>query len=109
MIFPLQLSRVCLVHRCVDFRKGHEGLLAEAYKLGLSPYKGDLVVFVGRRKNRLKILAADTTGVWVLSKMFHNGIIPREFSFINDPEVSVIAPSAVQLLVEGTKFKALLP
>lgn len=105
MFFPVPLRRVALVHERVDFRKGHDGLMGEAYRLGLSPYDGDLVVFVGRRRDRLKLLAADSTGLWVWYKRLHAGNVPREFLFLTDPTVSFIAPSTVNKLLEGTKFQ----
>jgi hypothetical protein len=82
--------------------------LGESYRLGLSPYEGDIIVFVGRNKNRLKILAADETGLWLCSKLLHEGTVSRDFKFLNDSSVSIIAPSVVQLLIEGTKFKPVL-
>ena len=105
MFFPIALHRVCLVASRVDFRKGHDGLLGEAYRLGLSPYHGDLVIFVGRRRDSLKLLAADSTGLWLWYKKFHEGTIAREFRFLTDPAVSFIAPSTVNRLLEGTKFQ----
>ncbi|MDQ3230468.1 MAG: IS66 family insertion sequence element accessory protein TnpB [Pseudobdellovibrionaceae bacterium] len=104
MFFPA-FRRVGLVHARVDFRKGHCGLLAASYNYGLSPYEGDLVVFVGRHKDRLKILAADTSGLWVWYKILNEGSIARDFKFLSDPTVSFIAPSAVNKLLEGTKFQ----
>jgi len=98
------IKRVCLVHHRVSFRNQHEGLLGEAYKLGLKPYDGDLVVFVGRRKSAVKLLFTDPTGIWVGYKRFHKGCVPREFKFLEDPTATVIAPSEVSRLIEGSQF-----
>jgi transposase len=39
-------------------RRGHDGLVAFVRGvLGADPYQGDLFVFVGRTRDRLKILA----------------------------------------------------
>ena len=105
MFFPAPIRRVGLVHVRVDFRKGHSGLLGAAYSYGLSPYDGDLVVFVGRHKDRMKLLAADSTGLWVWYKILNEGTVARDFKFLSDPTVSFIAPSTVNKLLEGTKFQ----
>jgi hypothetical protein len=99
------VRRVCLVHEMVDFRCGHDGLLGAAYRLGLSPYDGDLVVFVGRRKDRIKLLAADPSGLWVAYKRLHSGTVSRDFKFLEDRSISTIPPSTVTKLLEGTKFE----
>ncbi len=36
--------------------------------LGHDPYAGDIYVFVGRAKNRVKIIAWDRSGFWLCSK-----------------------------------------
>ena len=47
-MLPVTLRRVLLAQHRVDFRKGMDGLLAEAYRLGAEPYNGDCVLFVKR-------------------------------------------------------------
>jgi hypothetical protein len=47
-MLPVKIRRVILAHHRVDFRKGPDGLLGEAYLLGADPYSGDCVVFVKR-------------------------------------------------------------
>jgi len=98
------IKRLCLVHHKVSFRNQHEGLLGEAYRLKLNPYDGDLVVFVGRGKKAIKLLFADQSGIWVGYKKFHEGVVSRDFKFLQDPTASVVAPSTVSKLIEGSKF-----
>jgi hypothetical protein len=105
MIPIMEVKRVCLLHVRVDFRKMHDGLLGEAYKLGVSPYDGDMVIFVGRRKDRIKILFSDNNGLWVLYKRFHNGSLSKKFKFLDDPSTTVISPSQVLNLLEGGNSK----
>ncbi len=105
MIYPaLALKRLCLVRHKVSFRMQHEGLLSVAYRLGLNPYEGDLVVFIGRRKNAIKFLFSDHTGIWMGYKMFCNGTVARDFKFLQDETVTVVAPSEITRLIEGSKF-----
>jgi hypothetical protein len=101
MIPMMEVKRVCLLHVKVSFRNGHDGLLGEAYKLGLEPYRGDMIVFIGPKKDRLKILFSDGTGLLVLYKRFNIGTLARKFKFFEDPLTTVITPAQVLNLIEG--------
>jgi transposase len=99
------VKRVCLVHNRVDFRMGHDGLLGESYRLGLAPYDGDLVIFVGRGRNTIKLLVFDGTGLWVLYKKFKSGSLRRQFRFMNEPAVSTVSINEVALLLAGVQYQ----
>ncbi len=68
MLPPAKLRFIHLAMHRVDFRRSHDGLLAEAYKMGLDPFAGDVVLFIGRCRRRMKLLFADNTGLWVDAK-----------------------------------------
>lgn len=104
MIPVTSIRRVALVHNKVDFRKGHDGLMGVSYELGLSPYEGDLVIFVGRRRTSIKILLFDGSGLWLLYKKFKGGSLRRQFKFLQTKEVSTISLGEVSLLIEGAKY-----
>ena len=40
MIFSNRNRRIFVANYVVDFRKNHDGLLAETFKLNLNPFKG---------------------------------------------------------------------
>ena len=66
--------RVYLAVEPVDMRKSFDGLFAVASQaLGEDPLSGALFVFSNRRRNRLKILFWDGTGLWVLAKRLEKG------------------------------------
>ena len=55
--------RIFLARQAVDMRKGCASLAALVENaLGHDPYAGDIFVFVGRRKNRVKLIAWDRSG-----------------------------------------------
>lgn len=104
MIALTTVRRVCLVHRRVDFRLEHDGLLGESYNLSLKPYEGYMVIFVGRHRRSLKILLFDGGGMWVLYKKFKEISLRNQFKFLSDVTVSCISLAEVSLLLEGTSY-----
>jgi len=61
--------RVFLARAVVDMRKSYQ-TLADVVRLqmGMNPLSGDVFVFVGRDRTRVKVLAWDACGYWVCSK-----------------------------------------
>lgn len=100
MLPIINVHRICLVNFKVDFRLGHDGLLGATYKLGLAPYQGDMIVFVGRRKDRLKILFADPSGLCLFYKKFHKGSLYKKFKFLNDLSITDVTKEQVMGLLE---------
>jgi hypothetical protein len=91
------------MHR-VDFRKSHDGLLAEAYRMDLDPYAGDVVLFIGRCRHRMKLLFADETGLWLAFKRFNSHAIKTKFRFLEDPQCNQITMAELQMFFEGTAY-----
>ena len=60
MIFPSNRVRIMVATKPVDFRKGHDGLVAYVQS-ALRPFTG--TVFVFRAKRRLKLVYWDGTGL----------------------------------------------
>ena len=74
MIIPAQGLRIVLAVRPVDFRCGHDALAALVQNtLGLDPHSGLIVVFRSKRKDRLKILPRDGTGIMLIYKRLGEG------------------------------------
>ena len=70
-------GRIFLATAPVDMRRGHDGL--EAFvcsELGADPYQGDLFVFVGRTRDRLKILSWERGGFVLIYKRLARGEPP---------------------------------
>lgn len=97
-------QRLFVAQHCVDFRRQHDGLLGEAFKMKLDPFKGDIVIFVGRRKNRIKVLYADATGLWVSCKRFTMECMKTRFHFILDPSCRSISAGELSMLLEGSAY-----
>jgi len=91
--------RVYLAAQPVDLRRGHDGLIAivrSAWRL--NPFDGHLFVFLGKRGDRVKILAWDRNGFVLYYKRLSKG----RFSL---PE---IAPGAERVEMDPTTLAMLL-
>lgn len=66
--------RIWLSSAPCDMRRGYDGLLAEVKRTcSEDPFGGHLFVFVGRRKNRVKILWWDRGGLVLYCKRLEKG------------------------------------
>ena len=66
--------RVYLAAEPVDLRRGHDGLVALVrHTWRLNPFDGHLFVFLGRRRDRVKILAWDRNGFVLYYKRLSQG------------------------------------
>lgn len=67
-------TRVYLAAGATDMRKGFDGLFGIARdRLGIDPMSGHLFVFCNGRRNRLKVLYWDGSGLWICSKRLEKG------------------------------------
>src|SRR5690606_26149708 len=74
MILPAQNIRIMVAAKPVDFRRGHDGLVAVVQsELGLDPHSGVVVVFRSRRADRIKVLLWDGTGLVMVYKRLEQG------------------------------------
>ena len=66
--------QIFLISGATDMRKSFDGLAGIARELlGATPASRELFLFCNRRKNRLKILVYDESGVWLLAKRLDKG------------------------------------
>ena len=74
MLSPGPATKIYLAVGVTDMRKSFNGLyaLVEA-TLESDPLSGHLFVFCNRRRDRIKILCFDGTGLWVCAKRLEQG------------------------------------
>jgi len=91
---------VCL--EAIDMRKGFEGLAGLVAERFAEPLTGGaLFVFGNRRRNRLKILYFDGTGLWLMTKRLEQGTFswPRP---VDAKQAALrLAPEAFAMLTDG--------
>lgn len=103
LAFPANL-RILLAVEPVDMRKQFNGLWAEAqHRLGEDPFGGSLFVFTNKRRNMVKLLYWDGSGVWVFAKRLEKG----RFSWPvgSDSKKLSLASEAMTMLIAGIDLK----
>lgn len=69
MIGPGSDAKVLIYTKPIDFRCGIDTLVAKVqHELSQDPWRGVPYIFRSKRKDRLKILWFDGTGIWLMTK-----------------------------------------
>lgn len=106
-MIPATIRRVVLARHRVDFRKGCDGMLAEAHQLGADPYQGDCVLFVKRDHRQLRALMGDAIGLYLVTRRFEGGRLSVLTDFALRPSGTPISSAELSLLLEGARFTVL--
>jgi len=103
--FHAQLKVFVATSPC-DLRMSFNGLWnAAQQQLGEDPKSGALFAFTNRRRNRIKLLYFDGTGVCILAKRLEEGTFAWPQS-AGEPGAKIkLAPQALQLLLDGVELK----
>jgi transposase len=93
--------RIFVFTEPVDMRRGFDRLaLLARDKLQQDPRSGALLIFTGRRRDRLKALWWDRNGYCILYKRFHESVF--------ELPVSLDAESGASVRIDGQKLAVLL-
>lgn len=103
-MLPVAVRRVLLVEHRVDFRKGFDGLLAEAYRVGATPYDGDCIVFIKKDRTQIRALVGDSIGLYLISRRFEGGRLRELLKFAEQPSARTVSAGELALLLEGSSF-----
>lgn len=89
-----------------DMRKSFNGLYAAAQEhLGEDPRSGALFVFCNKRRNRIKTLYFDGTGLWVSAKRLERGCFSWPKPSRGGQSKLRLAPEALVLLLDGVDLR----
>ncbi len=104
MIFTRGL-RVCLAVESADLRRGFEGLaLMVREVLREDERSSQIFVFTNRRRDRVRLLYWDGSGLWLMTKRLEQGT----FAWPRVPEGAVklaLRAEALELLLSGIDLK----
>jgi transposase len=92
-----------------DMRKSINGLSAIVqYELSLNPLSGHLFVFLGKRKNAVKILFWDRDGFCLFQKKLELGVFHKPvLQVLDNTLVAMIEPKEMTLLLQGVELDKL--
>jgi transposase len=92
-------TRIFVALAPVDMRQGFNGLSAWVQTvLGQEPTSGHWFVFLNKRRNRLKVLLWDGSGLWVCSKRLERGTFARP---AGEGKSQCLRPEELTLLIHG--------
>lgn len=92
--------RIFLHRESVDFRKAHDGLVAIVRQsLDADPLDGSLYVFLNKRRDRIKLLQWDGSGLWLHYKRLEAG------TFRGLDRGPIISRAELGMLLEGVELK----
>lgn len=96
--------RIFLARAPIDMRKGAVSLTALVeHALDKDPYQGDIFLFVGRQRNRIKVIVWDQSGFWICAKRLERGTfaIPADTVGVEKTGAAPLSTAEVHLLLEG--------
>jgi len=97
--------RVFLAVEPVDLRKSFNGLYSIVLdRLEEDPCSGALFVFTNKRRNRVKTLYFDGTGMWVMIKRLEEGRFTWPKGVGGNGKLD-LAPEALSLLLDGVDLR----
>lgn len=103
MLALTSATRVFVVSGATDMRKGYNGLSAIVeHQLKTDPLSGHVFAFCNRRKDRIKLLVWDGSGLWVSGKRLERGTFAWPQNGQRSMEMSV---EEVTLLLSGIDLK----
>ena len=98
--------KIRLILPAVDMRKSFEGLTGVLRELSIENLNAQyLYVFSNKRRNRVKLLYFDRTGVYVVAKRLEEGTFSWPPPGKKDEQVFPLAPEALQLLLDGVDLR----
>jgi transposase len=97
-------TRIFLAVAPVDMRKQFNGLWAAVQQqLGEDPFNGALFIFTNKRRNLVKVLYWDGSGVWVLAKRLEKG--RYSWPIGSDRKKLSLTPESMTMLLAGIDLR----
>ena len=102
-------TRIYLAPGATDMRKGFEGLYGLVRdRLQCEPLSGHIFLFCNARRNRLKLIYWDGSGLWVCGKRLQRGCFG--WPQVRPGEVKVsLTPEEFTMLIGGMDLQAAKP
>ena len=100
-------ARIFVALEPVDLRQGFNGLHGLVQnRLKSDPLNGHLYLFTNRRRNRLKVLYWDGSGLWLCTKRLERGTFGWPQGMEADGVSSSLSQEELALLVSGLELRS---
>ena len=103
-MFSIPVKNIYLANNLVDMRKSFNTLSEYvSFTLGKDPLSGDAFVFIGKNRNRLKVLIWEESGFWLCNKRLEKGSYSKLLidSLCNGEKGTNLSQSQWHNLLEG--------
>ena len=99
--------RIFLCRQPVDMRKSFDSLSdLVRTQVGMNPLGGDVLVFIGKDRTRVKVLRWERSGFWLCAKRLETARFDQPVASVDAVRSGVIALSGAQL---ATLLEQVLP
>lgn len=96
------VQRLFIATELVDMRKSFDTLTdVVRYQMSENPLSGDAYIFVGKRKNRVKVLFWEESGFWLCAKRLEKGRFQWPLEVSGKEQSIQITRAQWQMLLEG--------
>jgi len=100
-------TRVFVAVAPVDLRQGFNGLHGLVqHRLGADPLSGHFYLFTNRRRNRLKVLYWDGSGLWLCTKRLEKGTFGWPQAAAAAEVTASLRAEEFALLVSGLELRS---
>lgn len=72
--------------------------------MNLDPFNGDVVIFIGKGRRKIKVLYADGTGLWLSAKKFTMEAMKTQLRFLLEPTCRTITQAELAMIAEGSSY-----
>jgi transposase len=96
--------RIFIARAATDMRKSFNTLAALVeHQLGHDPFAGDVFVFIGKHRNRMKVLVWDASGFWLCARRLEQGTfaVPQPLLEAGSKSIVQVSPAEMALVLEG--------
>jgi len=98
--------KIRIILPAVDMRKSFDGLTGVLRDFNLNKLNSQyLYVFSNKRRNRIKLLYFDRTGIYVVAKRLERGTFAWPPAGKKGEQVLPLAPEALNLLLDGVDLR----
>ena len=105
MFFPEATTKIWLYTQATDMRKSFNGLISLAKNvLAESPLRGDLFIFINRRRTHMKILYFDRSGFCIWYKKLEQGAFQLP---VHPSDKILLDYTQLRLILEGIDLTAI--